>query len=52
MSDVLEIENERIDPSPANIDQGEARFVKGVVQLESELMLILSIESVLDGEKE
>ncbi len=52
MGDVLEIENERIDPSPANITHGEARFVRGVVQLDEELMLILSIESVLNGQEQ
>jgi purine-binding chemotaxis protein CheW len=48
MGEVLEIDDESIDVSPANTSQTDLEFIKGVAKLDKELMTILSLERVLE----
>lgn len=48
ISDILTLRKDEISPSPANIDGVEGRFFSGVHTLESEIVVLLSIEEVLN----
>ncbi len=52
IGDVMEIENERIGPIPANTKHSDHRFLSGVVPLEDELLLILDVAAILSKEVE
>ena len=47
MGDVMEIDTARIDATPSNIDPELRVFVRGVVQLDDELLLLLKLMPVL-----
>lgn len=48
IGDVLEIDEHRIEPTPANSRGIDARFLSGVVSLEKGLLVLLNIETLLD----
>jgi len=48
MGEVVEIEDESIDASPANTSQKDLEFIKGIAKLDKELMTILSLKRVLE----
>ncbi len=52
IGDVMDIEKQRIEPSPANIGHFDQHFLTGVVSLESELLLILDVGAVLNKDFE
>lgn len=52
IGDVMEIEDERIGPIPANIAQANNRFLSGVVPLKNELLLMLDVSAVLTKDLE
>lgn len=52
IGDVMEIDDDRIGPIPANIGHSDHRFLSGVVPLDDELLLILDVGSVLAKELE
>lgn len=52
MGEVVDVEEKEIDPSPANTDHLDARFMRGIVKLENSLLTILSLERVLDFAEE
>jgi purine-binding chemotaxis protein CheW len=47
IGDVMDLEDEKIGPIPANIRHSDHRFLLGVVPLENELLLILDVRAVL-----
>ena len=48
MGDVVDVDVELIDSSPATINKEDRQFVGGVVMLEEELMLVLSLEMAVE----
>lgn len=48
MGEVVDVDEGDIAPAPANASQVDAGFLRGVVQLDDELMSILSLSRVLD----
>jgi len=46
LSDVLSIDANQLDPAPANISGVDARFMLGVHQLDSELIVVLRIDEL------
>ena len=48
IGDVVQTDNDRIEPSPANVSGIEGDFMEGVVRLQNEIILILSTDKVLD----
>ena len=52
IGDVMEIDDDKIGPIPANIGHSDHRFLSGVVPLENELLLILDVGAVLTKELE
>jgi purine-binding chemotaxis protein CheW len=50
IGEVVELEEERIEPAPANIGQVSARFIAGVVALPGELLVLLRPEELLQRE--
>lgn len=48
IGDVLEIETERFEPPPNNLDPKIKHLVHGVYKLEDELLLILDTEKTVD----
>lgn len=51
IGDVVEEEEEFIEPPPANVGEMERRFLAGVVKLRDELMVILETNEVLRKEQ-
>lgn len=52
IGDVMEIDQQKIEPSPANIGHFDQHFLAGVVPLEEELLLILDVGAVLNKDFE
>lgn len=50
VSDVYEIDEDQIQPVPANLDDIGKEFVSGVAPRDRELLLILAVDKVLDRE--
>jgi len=48
IGDVVQTEDERVEPPPANVSGIEGDFMAGVVRLKNDIILILSIEKILD----
>ena len=48
IGDVMEIDKQKIKPTPANIGHLNAHFLIGVVSLEDELLLVLDVGAVLN----
>ncbi len=48
IGDVISVEEERIEPPPANTGGIGSEFIKGVVELENTLLMILSARKVLE----
>lgn len=50
IGDVVEADDARIEPPSANVTEAEGRFLSGVIQTESGLLVLLNIRSVLAEE--
>ncbi len=48
ISDVIEARTDEIEPRPANISGIKKKFIKGVIKLDDELMIILSHKKILE----
>jgi purine-binding chemotaxis protein CheW len=51
ISDVVEVDWDKVEPPPANIGGVQGKFFKGVFKTEKRLIGILDVEKVLDYEK-
>lgn len=49
VSDVVEVEESNIQPPPPNISGIEAKFISGVAEMKSELLIILNIKSLVES---
>ncbi len=50
IADAVKIRTDDIDPPPANVGGVEGRFFKGVYKLETELLIILDVDTALAAE--
>lgn len=48
IADILSVLPSDVKPTPSNMSQGDSRHFQGVVQLDSEIVVILNLASVLD----
>lgn len=51
ISDVVEVDWDKVEPPPANIGGVQGNFFKGVFKTKNRLIGILDVDRVLDGEK-
>jgi purine-binding chemotaxis protein CheW len=49
IGDIVEVDEDTIDPIPANVRGIERRFLSGVCLLEEELLLVLDLKQLLDA---
>lgn len=47
VGDVVDCRDRRIEPLPAHVERQHGRWFRGLVQLETELMLILDVDTVV-----
>lgn len=47
VGEVVEFENDEVEPVPANISHLDVRFLSGVVPLENELLILLDVGALL-----
>ncbi len=48
IGDVIEIEEERIEPPPANIEGIQSKYIEGIAKLDNELLIILSADKIIE----
>ena len=48
VSDMVEIEDDTVDPTPANVSGIDAEYIRGIAKLESGLLILLHIGKVID----
>lgn len=48
--DVIHVSEDALEPPPANIRGGEARYIRSVVKLENELLLLLDCDKIFHAE--
>lgn len=48
MSEVLEVDDEEILPTPANMDEIQREYTQGVIKLEDGLVILLNVEALLE----
>jgi purine-binding chemotaxis protein CheW len=51
ISDVVEVDQDKVEPPPANIGGVQGKFFKGVFKTKERLIGILDLEKVLENEK-
>jgi len=47
IGDVIEVEDSDIQPAPANVGDISKEFIKGVVELKDELLIILNVQEII-----
>jgi purine-binding chemotaxis protein CheW len=52
IGDMVTVEDNEIESTPANIGEVEGRFISGVVKLEKELLIIIKVYELLRNEDE
>lgn len=50
IADVVTSSTDQLAPPPANLGAAQRRFYRGVIQLKHELLLIIDVNAILDGE--
>jgi purine-binding chemotaxis protein CheW len=48
IADVVLVRSDQIEPPPANVSGSDGRFFKGLFKLETELLVILEIDKILE----
>jgi purine-binding chemotaxis protein CheW len=51
VADVVRVSNDQYEPQPANVGVADGRFFQGVYKLENDLMVVLRVEAVLEGQE-
>lgn len=49
IGDVIEADDSKKEPAPANVSEAEGRFLSGVIKTDTGLLVLLSIQDVLHG---
>lgn len=50
IGDVITVDEDAIDPPPANVDQLEGKYLTGVIRLDGTLLTLLNLNTVLKGD--
>lgn len=48
IGDVIEVEDDRIDATPANVQNVAKEFIDGVIELENDLLILLNVSELVE----